>query len=224
MVDLKNRKWNKRAKAAESINVEAKACFSERVRYIYFCLLTPISTLMLVEWKGREKAWLTMVLEVNYKFRRFKPSDLEGVIRINRACLPENYTVLFFMNLYKRFPETFIVAEANREIVGYIMCRIETGIPSFKLLGITRRGHVISIAVLPNYQQKGIGYALMREATQAMVNYNAKECYLEVRESNLPAVGLYKKLGFEIARTSRNYYANGEDAFVMAKQLPLSMK
>lgn len=188
-------------------------------KYIYFCVLTTISTL--VERKGREKAWLTMVLEVNYKLRRFKPSDLEGVIRINRESLPENYTALFFMNLYKRFPETFIVAEVNREIVGYIMCRIETGIPSFKLLGITRRGHVISIAVLPNHQQKGIGYALMREATQAMVKYNAKECYLEVRTSNIPAVELYKKLGFEIARTLRNYYADGEDAFVMARQLPL---
>jgi ribosomal-protein-alanine N-acetyltransferase len=224
MVDSKNIRWSKRAKAAESINVETKAYFSERVRYIYFCLLTTISTLMLVKWKGRKKAWLSMVLEVNYKLRPFKPSDLEGVIRINRESLPENYTALFFMNLYKRFPETFIVAEANREIVGYIMCRIETGIPSFKLLGITRRGHVISIAVLPRHQQKGIGYALMREATQAMVNYKAKECYLEVRTSNIPAVELYKKLGFEIARTARNYYANGEDAFVMAKQLPLSMK
>jgi len=100
------------------------------------------------------------------------------------------------------------------------MCRIETGIPSFKLLGITKRGHVISIAVLPNHQQKGVGYALIREAMQAMANYKAKECYLEVRTSNLPAVGLYKKLGFEIARISKNYYADGEDAFVMARLLP----
>jgi len=169
--------------------------------------------------KAERKEWLTVVLELNYKFRRFKPSDLEGVIRINRECLPENYTPFFFMNLYKRYPETFIVAEVNKEIVGYILCRIETGIPSFKLLGITRRGHVISIAVLPKHQQKGIGYALMREATQAMVNYQAKECYLEVRESNLPAVELYKKLGFEIARTIKNYYADGENAFVMAKQI-----
>jgi ribosomal-protein-alanine N-acetyltransferase len=170
--------------------------------------------------KAERKKWLTVVLELNYKFRRFKPSDLEGVMRINRECLPENYTTYFFMNLYKRYPETFIVAEVNREIVGYIMCRIETGIPSFKLLGITRKGHVISIAVLPKHQQKGIGYALMREATQAMVNYKAKECYLEVRESNLPAVELYKKLGFEISRIIKNYYADGENAYLMAKQLP----
>ena len=161
-----------------------------------------------------------MVLEVSYQLRRFKPSDLDGVIRVNRECLPENYTALFFINLHKRFPGTFIVAEADGEIVGYIMCRIETGIPSFKLLGITRKGHVISIAVLPSHHRKGIGYELMRKATQAIVNYNAKECYLEVRESNLPAVNLYKKLKFTTARTIRNYYADGEDAFVMAIRLP----
>ena len=165
-----------------------------------------------------------MVLEVNYKLRRFNPSDLGGVIRINRECLPENYSTSFFMNLFKRFPETFIVAELNNEIVGYIMCRIETGIPSFKLLGITRKGHVISIAVLPKHHRKGIGYKLIQEATQAMVNYKAKECYLEVRESNLAAVNLYKKLRFETARTIRKYYADGENAFVMAIRLPNSIE
>jgi ribosomal-protein-alanine N-acetyltransferase len=167
---------------------------------------------------------INMVLEVNYTVRQFKTSDLDGVIRINRECLPENYSTLFFMNLYKRFPETFIVAEANREIVGYIMCRIETGIPSFKLLGISKKGHVISVAVLPGHHRKGVGFKLIQEATKAMANYKAKECYLEVRESNLPAIQLYKKLGFEVARTIRNYYADGEDAFVMALELPNSVE
>ena len=165
-----------------------------------------------------------MVLKVNYKLRLFNPSDLEAVIRINRECLPENYTTLFFMNLHKRFPETFIVAETNGKVTGYIMCRIETGIPSFKLLGITRKGHVISIAVLPEHQRRGIAHALMEETMQAMKSYKAKECYLEVRTSNVPAVRLYKKLGFEIARTIRDYYADGEDAFMMARPLPQSVE
>ena len=161
-----------------------------------------------------------MVLELNYKIRPFKPSDLEGVMSINRECLPENYSPHFFINLFKRFPATFIVAELNGKLVGYIMCRIETGIPSFKLLGITKKGHVISIAVLPDFHRKGVGYSMIREVTKAMATYGAKECYLEVRESNMPAVRLYKKLGFEIARTIRNYYADGEDAYLMAMPLP----
>jgi len=159
-------------------------------------------------------------LQTTFTLRRFKPSDLEQVMHINRMCLPENYTTFFFMDLYERFPATFLVAEENGEVVGYIMCRIETGTPSFKLLGITRKGHVISIAVLPGHQREGIGYELMREAMQSMVNYNTKECYLEVRASNMPAVNLYKKMGFEITRTIRGYYADGEDAYVMARKLP----
>mgnify|MGYP005623696277 CR=1 FL=1 len=35
--------------------LKQRLVFSERVRHIYFCLLTNFSTLMLVEWKGREK-------------------------------------------------------------------------------------------------------------------------------------------------------------------------
>jgi ribosomal-protein-alanine N-acetyltransferase len=141
-------------------------------------------------------------------------------MHINRVCLPENYTPFFFMDLYQRYPETFIVAEENGEIVGYIMCRIETGTPSFRLLGITRKGHVISIAVLPGHQREGIGHALMQEAMEAMVNHKAKECYLEVRTTNVPAVNLYRKMGFEVARTIRGYYADGEDAYLMARKLP----
>ena len=141
-------------------------------------------------------------------------------MHINRVCLPENYTTFFFMDLYRRFPATFIVAEENGEVVGYVMCRIETGIPSFKLLGITRKGHVISFAVLPDHQREGIGYELMREAMQSMLDSNAKECYLEVRASNVPAVKLYKKMEFKITRTIRGYYADGEAAYVMARKLP----
>jgi len=160
-----------------------------------------------------------MSLQMTFTLRRFKPSDLEQVMSINRICLPENYNSFFFMDLYERFPETFIVAEENGDVVGYIMCRIETGTPSFKLLGITRKGHVISIAVLPEHQREGIGQELMREAMEAMVNYRAKECYLEVRTTNVPAVNLYRKMGLEVARTLRSYYADGEDAYVMARKL-----
>jgi len=186
-----------------------------RVKHIYSFQLTPFSYLICI--REERTRCRSVVMEVNYKLRQFTPSDLDSVVRINRKCLPENYSNLFFINLHKRFPATFLVAEVNDSIVGYIMCRVETGIPSFKVLGIARKGHVISIAVLPEHHRKGIGYGLIRQATEAMNFYKAKECYLEVRESNIGAISLYRKLGFKIARTNRNYYADGEDAFVMAK-------
>jgi ribosomal-protein-alanine N-acetyltransferase len=70
-----------------------------------------------------------------YRLRKFTPDDLQSVMRINRETLPENYTDYFFMDLYERFPETFVVAEEDGGIAGYIMCRIEVGLSNFGLGG-----------------------------------------------------------------------------------------
>jgi ribosomal-protein-alanine N-acetyltransferase len=154
-----------------------------------------------------------------YRLRKFTISDLERVTYINSVSLPENYTDFFFVDLYRRFPETFIVAEENGEVIGYIMCRIETGISNFGLSGIIKKGHIVSVAVLPNHRRKGVGEALITNALEGMRSYGAKQCYLEVRITNDEAIGLYKKMGYELTRTIRGYYADGENAYVMTKKL-----
>jgi ribosomal-protein-alanine N-acetyltransferase len=158
-------------------------------------------------------------LQTTFKLRLFKPSDLDKVICINRVCLPENYSPYFFTNLYKRYPATFIVAEKGREVVGYVMCRIESGFMNFGLFGSSKKSHVVSIAVLPEYQQKGIGKALMNKVMKNMSIYDAKECILEVRVSNTTAINMYKHLDFQIIRTKTAYYTDGEAAHIMEKKL-----
>lgn len=140
-------------------------------------------------------------------------------MHINRVCLPENYGDYFFMDLYNRFPETFIVAEVNGEIVGYVMCRIELGLSNFGFSGFIKKGHIVSIAVMPENRRKGIGQALVAKAMEGMRFYNAKQCFLEVRVSNTPAINLYKKMGFKVVRTISGYYSDGEDAYVMSREL-----
>jgi ribosomal-protein-alanine N-acetyltransferase len=158
-------------------------------------------------------------MQETFKLRKFTPDDLQSVMQINRVCLPENYTDFFFIDLHQRFPETFIVAEEDGKIVGYIMCRIEVGLSSFGLGGLIRKGHVVSIAVLPHGRRKGVAQALMTTAMEGMHYYKAKQCYLEVRVTNGAGVALYKKLGFDVSRTSNGYYSDGEDAYVMTKKL-----
>jgi ribosomal-protein-alanine N-acetyltransferase len=158
-------------------------------------------------------------LQKTFRLRKFTTDDLQSVVHINSVCLPENYTDYFFIDLHRRFPETFIVAEENGEVVGYIMCRVELGLSNFGFSGLIKKGHIVSVAVLPPYRRKGIGQALIIEATKRMVLHNAKQCFLEVRMTNTPAVNLYKKLEFQITRTIHGYYADGEDAYVMTKKL-----
>ncbi|MGD0645008.1 MAG: ribosomal protein S18-alanine N-acetyltransferase [Candidatus Bathyarchaeia archaeon] len=158
-------------------------------------------------------------MQQTFKLRKFAPDDLQNVMQINRVCLPENYTDFFFMDLHQRFPETFIVAEENGKIAGYIMCRIEVGLSNFGFGGLIRKGHVVSIAVLPESRRKGIAQALIAKALEGMQYYKAKQCFLEVRVTNEVGISLYKKIGFEITRTINGYYSDGEDAYVMTKRL-----
>jgi ribosomal-protein-alanine N-acetyltransferase len=158
-------------------------------------------------------------MQETFKLRKFKPDDLQSVMQINRVTLPENYTDYFFIDLHQRFPETFIVAEENGKIVGYIMSRIEVGLNNFGFSGLIRKGHVVSIAILPQARRKGIATALLNQAMDGMRYYKARQCYLEVRVTNVAGVQLYKKLGFEVSRTINGYYSDGEDAYVMTKKL-----
>ena len=139
-------------------------------------------------------------------------------MEINRTCLPENYSSSFFMSIFERFPETFVVAEESGKVMGYAMCRVERRF-GFGLFGGAKRGHLISIAVLPDFRRRGIASALMRDVMKALVAYGCGDLFLEVRVSNVGAVGLYRKLAFRVERRIRHYYADGEDAYVLSRRL-----
>ena len=140
-------------------------------------------------------------------------------MNINYSCLPENYSLYFFQELYQKNPKAFIVAEVDGRIAGYIMCRIEHGFSDLRRLSFTKKGHVVSVAVLPEYRRMGIGRALMQDAFKAMVEYGASEAFLEVRVGNTEAVSLYTSMGLKITRTVEYYYRDGESANVMTLAL-----
>jgi len=73
-----------------------------------------------------------------------------------------------------------------------------------------------NVAVHPDHRGLGLGEAMMRYAIAKVRAAGASFVTLEVRQSNTAAVTLYKKLGFEILGTRKNYYTKpDEDAHVM---------
>jgi ribosomal-protein-alanine N-acetyltransferase len=45
------------------------------------------------------------------------------------------------------------------------------------------------------------------------------ETKLEVRVSNEPAINLYRSMGYTIVGIYQGYYSDGEDAYMMSKNL-----
>jgi ribosomal-protein-alanine N-acetyltransferase len=148
-------------------------------------------------------------------------TDVDQIVKINRLTLPENYPYYFFVEHLKEYGGAFYVADIDGEVVGYIMPRIEWGFSNVKQIPtLVKKGHVVSIAVLEKFRKMGIGTALLQNSIKAMKEvYEAEEVYLEVRVSNAPAISLYKKLGFSEVKVLKHYYADGEDAYLMARPL-----
>jgi len=155
----------------------------------------------------------------DYQIRRCERDDIASVIEINAETLPEHYSDYFYYEILAEFPETFLVAELEGALIGYVMCRIEYGFSHLRRLGLARKGHIVSIAVREQHRGKGVGTMLMHATQEAMTKKTATESYLEVRVSNSGAIALYKRLGYKVSGRLEAYYKDGEAALVMATQI-----
>jgi ribosomal-protein-alanine acetyltransferase len=97
-----------------------------------------------------------------------------------------------------------LVAELDGRVVGFLVCRILDD----------KEGEVLSLVVDPPFRRRGIAKRLMLN----VLSGPPESWFLEVRQSNSPALKLYEKLGFqEIARRPNYYQDTGETAVVMRR-------
>jgi ribosomal-protein-alanine N-acetyltransferase len=92
------------------------------------------------------------------------------------------------------------------------------GFAAFHRVG--KEAELWNLAVAPQYQRQGVAKALFREACQRLLQAGATRIFLEVRPSNLPALGFYRAVGFKTLIRRKEYYQNpSEDALVLALDL-----
>ena len=143
------------------------------------------------------------------EIRNVKESDLEKVYEIERISFKEPYTKTLLLIYSKICNDTFLVLEDTNEILGYII-----GLVKWRILG-----HIISLAIHPKHRRKGYAKVLINELLKRFKKHGVKVVRLEVRVSNKHAINLYLKIGFKIAYTLKNFYLDGEDAYVMYRVL-----
>ncbi len=136
-------------------------------------------------------------------------SDLEGVFRIELESFRIPYPKQYLAALLALAGDLFLVAETREGIVGYAV----------GVLRVNNMGHIVSIAVAKRWRRKGIGTKLIRELERRFREKKMKVSRLEVRVSNEPAIRLYERLGYKIIHRVKNYYPDGEDAYLMIKEL-----
>lgn len=76
-----------------------------------------------------------------------------------------------------------------------------------------------TVLVKSDYRRRGVARTLIENAEKIIKNLGVKKVFLEVRETNMPAITLYGGLGFDKISIRKDYYLDGENAIVMAKEL-----
>lgn len=101
-----------------------------------------------------------------------------------------------------------LVDEEEGRVVGYLDYWI-----------LYEQAQVATIGVDLEYQNRGIGSALLSYAEKDAADQGCETFSLEVRVSNAPARHLYEKHGFIQVNIRKGYYENGEDAYLMVKPI-----
>uniref|UniRef100_A0AC34Q5Z3 N-terminal amino-acid N(alpha)-acetyltransferase NatA n=1 Tax=Panagrolaimus sp. JU765 TaxID=591449 RepID=A0AC34Q5Z3_9BILA len=142
--------------------------------------------------------------------------DLQRIQACNLLCLPENYQLKYYMYHLLSWPQLSYVAEDFKgSIVGYVLAKMEEDSDE------EPHGHITSLAVKRSHRRLGLAQKLMNLTARAMIeNFNAHFVSLHVRISNRAAFSLYKDtLKFSIFDREPKYYADGEDAYAMKRDL-----
>jgi len=142
--------------------------------------------------------------------RSMTVGDLDQVMLLELACFSVPWTKeAFESELVKNQLAHYIVIEENNEIVGY-----------GGVWYIMDEGHITNVAIHPEHRKKGLGKKLVQGMINAAIHYEINHMTLEVRKSNVAAITLYERMGFEVAGVRPKYYTdNNEDALIMWVEL-----
>ena len=161
---------------------------------------------------ARPAAWgrsLSSVIDTRATIRPGTADDIAGVAAIERDSFGDPWSERSFQELLGTRSAIFLVATRAdaKMIFGYIVAMV-----------VAEQAEILNLAVAPSVRRQGLGGELLDAGIAAVSARGAREAFLEVRESNKSALGLYGSRGFAaLARRSRYYRNPVEDALVLRR-------
>ncbi len=140
--------------------------------------------------------------------RAWQKEDIEKISQIEQNSFADPWTKEMLEDCLRYPYYHCFLAEEGGQVCGYCC-----------LIQLFEVGEVANIAVDDVFRGRGIAKALMEKMHAVSKEKGGERCLLEVRKSNLPAIGLYEKFGYKAYGVREKYYADGEDAILMEKNL-----
>ena len=154
---------------------------------------------------------------VDFVIRDYRAADFDTLWQIDQVCFPPGiaYTQMDLTGFVTRRKAITRVAEFHDEESG------ARGIAGFAVAQPIRNiGRIMTLDILPEARRFGLGSRLMEDCEARLRAAGCQQVFLETAVDNEGAIGLYRKLGYQIVRTLPLYYpTHALDAYLMGKEL-----
>jgi len=144
------------------------------------------------------------------QFRSIREDDLLAIMEIERQAYPYPWTQGILRDCI-RVGYSCWLYEVDKTIQAYGVMSVAAG-----------EAHILNLCVRPEIQGQGLGAKVLKHLIVMARRQGADTLLLEVRPSNLAALRLYQKLGFNEVGSRKNYYPaeqGREDALIFALAL-----
>ena len=147
---------------------------------------------------------------MNYEVTELGKSDVEDLIELEAYCFDYHWSrEQFLLGLSKK---AFMVLGIRHEgfLAGYI---------AFSL--IEDEMEILNLAVHPDFRRRGLAELLLADSFRVCDERQIKKSFLDVKESNEPALSLYRKFGYKQIGVRKKYYPDTkEDALLFRYDFP----
>ena len=147
---------------------------------------------------------------MEFTLRDYGPADFGTLHEIDRACYPADVAYSKReLRAYLQMPGAeCVVAETARAVAGFCVSAHQGS-----------RGYIVTIDVLEEFRQIGIGSALLSEVERQLAANGVREVWLETATDNESAIAFWQKHGYRTCGVRTGYYPGGRDAFSMEKTI-----
>jgi ribosomal-protein-alanine N-acetyltransferase len=144
-----------------------------------------------------------------FSLATYQKSDLKDVVLLVDRNIEERYSPTIYDELSANWLQGFVLCKEDEDLKGLI----------FALSTPEGYGRIIIFCVEPGYRNRGLGSSLLKELEERAKANGFNVLRLEVRIENHNAIEFYKKRGFTITKTLKEFYNDDGDAFNMMKFL-----
>lgn len=151
------------------------------------------------------------------RIRPVESAQIADLIRIADATNLNHWSATSYLDELKNEHSIMLRIESDENMtLGFIVGRIVPASDD----DVALDAEIYNIGVDPSVQRNGYGQSLLDSFIEICREKRVRNIWLEVRESNVPALLIYRKNGFEANTIRKDFYSNPrENAILMCRQM-----